>query len=477
MKPVKAGGAKGGRTTETQTPTWGAQTVPETLMFQTASPMPEDRARRLESLRRWVSPCAWTERMLEALGQPGAEERRWHALIDKVHKDSVIEEACDKVLGNDGAAGIDRISCGRYAAHREHFNAHVAAALKDGSYRADEVRRKDIPKAGTKETLGIPTVRDRIVQSALCAVLEPIFDLEFSERSYGFRRGRGCKDALREVDRLLKDGRCFVVDADIKGYFNTIPHAKLLKLVAKRIADSKVLSLIQQFLRRGVLDELRDEDSPQGTPQGGVISPLLANIYLDPLDHLLEAEGFQCIRYADDFVILCATRDEAERALAKVREWMVEAELTLHPTKTKIADLNQIDGHFEFLGYRFQRCKTRIQRWPRSKSMDKVKDSVRELTKPCNGFGMKEIIAKLTPKLRGWYGYFKHSNRWTFSYFDAFIRRRLRSILRKRSKRKGVSRGNGADHKRWPNAFFRDLGFWSLADAHRSELQSLRGNR
>ena len=448
-------------------------------MTRTAERMPEDRARRLESLRRWVSPCAWTERMLEALGQPGAEERRWHILSDKVHKPSVIEEACDKVLGNDGAAGIDRISCGRYAAHREHYNAQLAAALKDGSYRAEEVRRKDIPKAGTKETrpLGIPTVRDRIVQSALCAVLEPIFDIEFSERSYGFRRGRGCKDALREVDRLLKEGKGFVVDADIKGYFNTIPHDKLLKLVSKRVADGKVLALIKQFLERGVLDELRDEDSPQGTPQGGVISPLLANIYLDPLDHLLAAEGFQCIRYADDFVVLCGSMEEAERALAKVREWMAEAQLTLHPTKTKIADLNQIDGHFEFLGYRFQRCKTRIQRWPRSKSMDKAKDAVRELTKPCNGKSLSEIIAKLKPKLKGWYEYFKHSNRHTFSFFDGFIRRRLRSILRKRSKRKGVSRGNGADHKRWPNAFFRDLGYWSLADAHRSELQSLRGNR
>jgi RNA-directed DNA polymerase len=383
----------------------------------------------------------------------------------------------DKVLGNDGAAGIDRISCGRYAANREHFNAHLVSALRDGSYRADEVRRKDIPKAGSKETrpLGIPTVRDRIVQAALCAVLEPIFDLEFSERSYGFRRGRGCKDALREVDRLLKAGNGFVVDADIKGYFNTIPHGKLLKLVGKRIADGKVLALIKQFLEKGVLEELENRKELCGTPQGGVISPLLANIYLDPLDHLLEAEGFQCIRYADDFVILCASREEAERGLAKVQEWMAEAELTLHPTKTKIADLNQLGGYFEFLGYRFQRCKTRIQRWPRSKSMDKVKESIRDITKRCNGIGMKEIIAKLTPRLKGWYGYFKHSSKNTFNWLDGYMRRRMRSILRKRSKRRGVSRGNGADQTRWPNAFFRDLGYWSLADAYRSELQSLRG--
>jgi RNA-directed DNA polymerase len=398
--------------------------------------------------------------MLKSLAEAGAEERRWHALFDKVTKPIAMEAAFDKVLTNKGAAGVDRVCVKQYEKKRCHHNAHLIRSLKDGTYQAAKLRRLDIPKPGSKETrpLGIPTVRDRTLQTALVNVLEPIFDIGFSERSYGFRRGRGCKDALREVMKQLKQGRYFVVDADIKGFFNTISHEKLMKLVSRKIADGKVLGLIRQFLEGGVLEELADNETPQGTPQGGVISPLLANIYLDPLDHILESAGFESVRYADDFVILCKTKEEAENALGLVKEWMQEAELTLHPEKTRISNLHEIRQNFDFLGYRFQRCKTKIQKWPRPKSMKKLKESIRAKTRKCNGHSME----------------CKHSNAGTFAEVDGFVRRRLRSILRKRSKRRGTSK-RGADHVRWPNKFFRKMGYQSLTDAHRANIQSPRG--
>lgn len=444
--------------------------------MQQANQIQAGRARRLEDIRQWTSPCAWTERMLSALAQAGAEERRWHSLFDKVLKPSVIEEACDKVLANKGAAGIDRICVSRYRSQRGHFNGHLARTLKDGSYKASELRRKDIPKPGSKETrpLGIPTVRDRIVQTALVNVLEPIFDIGFSDRSYGFRRGRGCKDALREVMNQLKQGRQLIVDADIKGYFNTIPHGKLMKLVNRKVADGKVLKLIRQFLERGILEELAGEETPQGTPQGGVISPLLANIYLDPLDHLLAGKGYEVVRYADDFVILCKTQEEAEQALETVRTWMKEAELTLHPEKTKISDLNQKGGHFDFLGYRFQRCKTKIQKWPRPKSMKKLKESIRLKTRKNNGNSLEFIIREINTILKGWFGYFKHSNTYTFSEVDGYVRRRMRSILRKRNRKRGICKNSHTDHKKWDNKFFRERGYLSLADAYRELVQPPR---
>lgn len=446
-------------------------------MSEMSNQIQDPRTQRLSGIREWASPSAWTERMLDALGQPGAEERRWHALMDKVIKPSVIEEASAKVISNQGAAGVDRVSVTHYASQKAHHNAHLIRALQSGEYKAAEIRRVDIPKPGTSETrpLGIPTVRDRIMQTALVNVLEPIFDIEFSDRSYGFRRGRGCKDALKEVNRLLDAGHLYIVDADIKGYFNTIPHGKLLKQVNRKIADGKVLKLIQQCLERGVLEEMSDADTPQGTPQGGVISPLLANIYLNPLDHLLEKHGYQPVRYADDFVIPCKTQEEAEKALDIVKAWMNEAQLRLHPEKTKVSNLSEKGGYFDFLGYRFQKCQDRIQKWPRPKSMMKLKEQVRSMTRKNHGESLPVICANLKTVMKGWYGYFKHSNHNTFTAVDGYVRQRLRSILRKRTRRKGTARPNGADMSRWPNIFFQEQGYWSLAKAHVQERQSLRG--
>src|SRR6516165_11196957 len=294
-------------------------------------------------------------------------------------------------------------------------------------------------------------------------VIEPIFEHDFAEHSYGFRPGKGCKDALRRVDQLLKEGYTFIVDADLKSYFDTIPHDRLLAMVAKKVSDGRVLNLIESFLKQGVLDGLREWTPEEGSPQGGCISPLLSNIYLDPLDHLMAQEGFEMVRYADDFVILCRSPEEATHALARIAAWTASAGLTLHPTKTRIVDATK-EG-FEFLGYRFEKGK----RYPRAKSLQKLKDTIRAKTKRTSGLCLRAIIGSLNPTLRGWFEYFKHSYRTTFQDSDGWIRMRLRSILRRRQKKRG--RGRGSDHQRWPNAFFAAQGLYSLVAAHASDRQ------
>jgi len=307
--------------------------------------------------------------------------------------------------------------------------------------------------------LGIPTVRDRVVQTALQMVLEPIFERDFAEHSYGFRPGRGCKDALRRVDELLKAGYTTIVDADLKSYFDTIPLDHQMALVGQKVSEGRVLSLIESFLKQGVLDGLREWTPEEGSPQGGCISPLLSNIDLDPLDHLMAEQGFEMVRYADDFVILCRSPEEAARALAVVQQWTAEAGLKLHPEKTKIVDAKM--DSFDFLGYRFDRGR----RWVRPKSLAKLKGTVRTKTKRTDGHSLACIIANVNRTLKGWFVYFRRCEAVVFSGLDGWIRRRLRSLLRKRQGRKGISR-HGEDERRWPNAFFAEQGLFSLKAAH-----------
>jgi len=403
--------------------------------------------------------------MLTALEQ-GVKGGKWFSLIDKIHPERTLRAAFSQVAANKGAAGVDHVTVTMFDDRLEENLKRLSEDLQSGLYRPQQICRHYIPKPGSKEKrpLGIPTVRDRVVQTAVLNALEPIFEREFAEHSYGFRPGRGCKDALRRVDQLLKAGYTYVVDADLKSYFDTIPHDRLLALVAQKVSDGRVLSLIEAFLKQGVLDGLREWTPEEGSPQGGCISPLLSNIYLNPLDHLMAQQGFEMVRYADDFVILCRSPEEAANALALVQQWTAEAGLKLHPEKTKIVDA-QTDV-FDFLGYRFQRGR----RYPRPKSLQKLKDAIRAKTKRTSGESLTKIINDLTPRLRGWFEYFKHSYRTTFSALDGWIRMRLRSLLRKRMGKRG--RGRGSDHHRWPNKFFADRGLYSLKTAHELACQS-----
>ena len=398
------------------------------------------------------------------------ESNKWFSLIDKVSSDRTLAIGWKKVKSNAGSCGVDGITIGTFAKDSEKRLLAGKEHLKQGTYQAKPIKRVYIPKAGSSEKrpLGIPTVTDRVVQAAVKLVIEPIFEREFAANSYGFRPGRGCKDALREVERLLREGNCHVVDVDIKGYFDNIAHAPLMELVKDRIADGKVLSLIEKFLKQGVLEEGVITDSEIGSPQGGIISPLLANIYLDPLDKLLEQLGLQSVRYADDIVVLAKSADTARNALEEIENWMKGVELQLHPEKTRIVDMNEGEAYFDFLGYRFKRSrKGKLLKLVRPKSKQKLRSSIRKLTKRCNARSMKAIIEQINPILRGWYEYFKHAHPGEMRSMDGWVRMRLRSILRKR--RKGKGRGRGRDHNRWRNCYFENLGFFSLERAGEEE--------
>jgi RNA-directed DNA polymerase len=422
----------------------------------------------------WVEPAAWTERMLTAL-ETGVKGGVWFSMIDKVWTERNLRCSYSKVAANEGAPGVDHVTVEGFEQDLDANVAKLSKGLREGLYRPSAIRRVYIPKPGSNEQrpLGIPTVRDRVVQGAIRHVMEPIFEKEFATHSYGFRPQRGCKDALRRVDALMKSGHVYVVDADLKSYFDTIPHDRLMSRVRERIADERLLTLIETFLKAGIMDGLSDWEPEAGAPQGAVLSPLLSNIYLNPLDHQMEARGWEMVRYADDFVILCRSQTEAEQVLAVVRQWCEAEGLTLHPTKTRIVDVRR-EG-FDFLGYRFATTRRgNLTRWPRKKSLDKFKDTVRAKTKRTNGHGLRGIIADLNCTLVGWFGYFKHSCRSTFKALDSWIRGRVRSILRNRTGRSGLGHG-WSDQLRWTNAFFSERGLFSLTRAHALACQPTRG--
>jgi RNA-directed DNA polymerase len=436
-----------------------------------ATPTPVLRAKQVGEVQArwaWTEPAVWTERMLTALDE-GVKGGIWFSLIDKVYKPGNLRAAFAKVKANQGAAGVDHQTIEMFAADLETNLSKVTQQLADGSYRPQAVRRHWIAKPGSKEKrpLGIPTVRSRVVETALRNVLEPIFERDFAEHSYGFRPRRGCKDALRRVEQLLKAGKTWVVDADLQSYFDTIPKQKLKEQVAKKVADSRVLELVEAMLQTEVMDGLAHWTPEAGTPQGAVISPLLSNIYLDPLDQAMAGSGYEMVRYADDFVILCGSEAKARAALAKVQEWTAKAGLRLHPKKTRIVDATQ-QGGFDFLGYHFERG----YRWPRRKSVAKLKETIRNKTRRTHGSSLRTIIMTVNRTLTGWFGYFKHGHKTAFPPLDQWIRMRLRTILRQRRKLKGRARGN--DNVRWPNVFFAAQGLFSLSTARAQCGQSSR---
>lgn len=410
----------------------------------------------------WAEASIWTERMIAALVN-GVKGGRWFSLIDKVSAPKTLALAWTRVRANGGAAGVDGQSIDRFEARAEAYLAELAQALRTGTYRPQAIRRVDIPKGdGRTRPLGIPTVKDRIVQTAMKLVIEPIFEATFLASSYGFRPGRSAKDALREVDRWIGEGFTFVVDADLRRYFDSIPHDRLMERIAARISDGRVLALLRSWLDQDIFDGMRNWTPSGGTPQGAVISPLLANLYLHPLDELLDGKGHRMVRYADDFVVLCRSRDEAERALADVRQWVAANGLALHPDKTHVGDCREPGQGFEFLGYRFEAGQRRV----RKKSLDRLKERIREKTRRTRGQSLACIIADLNPTLRGWFGYFKHAHHRTFADLDGFVRRRLRALLRKREKRPGFGFCH-ADHQRWPTHFFAQAGLFALHAAWR----------
>lgn len=416
---------------------------------------------------RWVEPSAWTVRMLTTLEQ-GVEGGKWFRLFDKVFSERNLLAAFQQVASKKGSAGVDHITVGQFERGLPETLWEISDQLKHGMYQPQSIRRVHIPKAGTSETrpLGIPTVRDRTVQAAVVNVIEPIFERDFAEHSYGFRPGRGCKDALRRVDALLKAGYVYVVDADLKGYFDSIPHDALMTRLKEKLADGSVLSLIEKFLKANIMDGMKEWAPVTGAPQGAVLSPLLSNIYLDPLDHLVARSGFEMVRYADDFVILCRTAEEASKALELVQSWVAANGLILHPTKTQVVDART--AGFAFLGYHFEKGRRR----PREKSVEKLKATIRAKTRRNSGDSLARIIASLNRTLRGWFEYFKHSHRWIFGRLDGMVRRRLRSLLSRRKRRR--IHGDGYANIRWPNAFFADRGLFSLKTAHELACQSSR---
>jgi RNA-directed DNA polymerase len=406
----------------------------------------------------WVEAAVWTDRMLAAL-ENGVKGGVWFSLIDKVYKPANLRAAYQRVAKNRGAAGVDHVTIEDFGKRLDDNLTGLHERLREDRFHPQPIRRKLIDKPGTREKrpLGIPTVRDRVIQGAIRQVVEPIFEKEFAEHSYGFRPGRGCKDALRRVDGLIKAGYRQTVDIDLKAYFDTIPHGRLLDKVREHVADGRVLGLIEAYLQASILEGMREWAPEKGAPQGAVLSPLLSNIYLNDLDHLMASRGYEMTRYADDMVIQCRTLQEAEGALALVREWVVSQGLTLHPTKTMVVDVD-VEG-FDFLGYRFHKW----YRKPREKSLKKLRDTIRRKTRRTQGKSLDMVIADVNKTYRGWFEYFKHSTKRTFRVLDAWTRMRLRSILRRNNRGKG--RGRGRDHQRWPNAYFIAHGYYSLVDA------------
>jgi RNA-directed DNA polymerase len=420
----------------------------------------------------------WTEAMVAALPQLRVEGRKWFQMYDKVADERTLRLAWERIdmrvsgEARRRGAGVDGVTAEAFSRIADKELPTLAAALKEGRYRPAPVKRQWIPKPGSarKRPLGLPTVADRVVQEATRGMIEPIWEEQFLDGSHGFRPGRSTDTACRLLESYLSSGRVWIVDADITGCFDNISHEAIGKLLNRHIADGKMRGLVESMLKAGVMEGWTRRSVVAGTPQGGVISPLLCNITLHEMDARLESKGIKWVRYADDFVLACETREQAEAALQVAAQALAPLGLELHPNKTRIAHLEE---GFDFLGWRYQGNR----RWPRKKSEKAIRNRIKEKTRRNRPGSMEKICAELRPIQQGVFNYFRNGNSASaFQSMDGHIRRRLRSILKKREKSGSGGISGGLDHFKWPNAIFEKAGLLNLKRKHASFRAGLKPN-